>query len=137
MAHAFAGDLNSNSNSNLGSLENNSITTDPMRHWQGLLQLLQSVPTIGHGSDGLLCLPGRDIHIQAPLVSVSVNVKSGPAEEAVVDLDTVFQQAGAVVLNADALRRCPRDWKWEDDERIPFTFPIVKDSNYKASKKKS
>lgn len=120
VAHAFAGDLGSS-------------TTDPMMHWQGLLQLLQSVPTIGHGSDGLLCLPGRDI--QAPLVSVSVNAKSGPAEESVVDLDTVFQQAGAVVLNADALRRCPRDWKWEDDERVPFTFPLVKDS--KASKKKS
>ena len=120
VAHAFAGDLGTTS------------TTDPMMHWQGLLQLLQSVPTIGHGTDGLLCLPGRDI--QAPLVSVSVNAKSGPQEESVVDLDTVFQQAGAVVLNADALRRCPRDWKWEDDERVPFTFPIVKDS--KVSKKK-
>mmetsp|Transcript_593 Transcript_593/g.1005 ORF Transcript_593/g.1005 Transcript_593/m.1005 type:complete len:330 (+) Transcript_593:1748-2737(+) len=119
VAHALASAANKASN--------------PMIHWQTLIQIFQSLPSVGL-SQYLLCLPGRDTHsttssasIHAPL---TLSDDSSAAEQrennnagVVVNLENSISQAETVVLNQDTLLYCSRDWKWADRERIPYTFP--------------
>jgi hypothetical protein len=123
------------------------VVVDPMMHWQALIQLLQAIPMIapksggsgggGSGSDYILCLPGRldetttmnssnQASSSKAAASVSVHMQADAAANTppTLDLDSIFPQAGSVLLTADAVRKCyPRGWKWETSNQIPYTFP--------------
>jgi hypothetical protein len=145
IAHAFAED-----NATTTFVKPTGGLVDPMTHWHVLVQLLHSVPTIdssgGRGdSHYLLCLPGRGNQSATPALSVSVHARDDHsttppilegyetevAEKALtaagkIDFTTmVFPQANTVRLGNEALRcDCPRDWKWDFEDRIPYTFPL-------------
>jgi hypothetical protein len=152
IAHAFAED-----NDTTTFVKTTGGQVDPLTHWHVLVQLLQSVPTIdssgGRGdSHYLLCLPGRGNQSATPVLSVSVHARDDhtttssilegneaeAAEKALaaagkIDFATmVFPQADTVRLGNEALRcDCPRDWKWEFEDRIPYTFPLSEQKLHK------
>jgi hypothetical protein len=109
IAHAFAAAADESSN--------------PLIHWQALIQVLQSIPTIDIPSS-LLYLPSQDPQSSARSASVHAPIDGDARSTTVaVDLQPIMEQADAVVLNAEALRHCSPDWKWQVNERIPYTFP--------------
>jgi hypothetical protein len=111
VAHAFAAVADEASN--------------PLLHWQILIQVLSSIPTIDI-SNALLCLPSQGDADHSPSrISASVHSpveKNTPA--VVVDLESTLEQADSVALNADALYHCSLDWIWQDAERVPCSFPL-------------
>jgi hypothetical protein len=144
IAHAFA-----ISNSRTTPQGGGGTTGDPLDHWQTTIQLLHAILTIDV-PDSLLCLPGRITSTPAttttpggasnstddprPSVtvtkldpfSVSVHAAIAPAapSNAVIDVESMLERAGAVLLNDSALRDCRREWEWHRPEQIPNTFPI-------------
>eukprot|EP00980_Cylindrotheca_fusiformis_P028362 scaffold22593_cov145-Cylindrotheca_fusiformis.AAC.11 len=112
VAHAFA--------------EATDKSSNPLLHWEALVQVLNSIPTIDV-PNFLMCLPSQDP--QSSVRSASVHaplegVGSKNSLSAAVDLEPILEQADTVVLNTEALRHCSLHWKWQSDERIPFTFPV-------------
>lgn len=120
IAHAFAAATDEASN--------------PLIHWQALIQVLQSIPTIDSPSS-LVCLPNMD-DSQSSARSASVHVPVDEYSSSVaVNLQPILEQADTVVLNAEALRNCSREWKWQFEERIPNTFPVRHNSGKAGGKK--
>jgi hypothetical protein len=100
--------------------------SNPMLHWQTLIQIFQSLPSVGL-SEYLLCLPGQDTHSATSSASIHAPLTLSDCAEresaCIVNLENSTSQAETVVLNQDTLLRCSRDWKWADRERVPYTFP--------------
>lgn len=113
VAHALASAANKASN--------------PILHWQTLIQIFQSLPSVGL-PEYLLCLPGRDTHSTTASASIHAPLSADSTERSenaiAVNLEESISQAETVVLNQDTLLYCSRDWKWADRERIPYTFPL-------------
>jgi len=105
-----------------------SSPSTPLDHWESLIQLLQSIPSIDI-SDCLLCLPGRVGEIPIGSFSVSVHAPfektiSGPTTATINFDNNILDQAGTVILSEQALRDCRREWEWNRPGQIPNTFPV-------------
>jgi hypothetical protein len=61
--------------------------------------------------------PKRDGKQRSATVAV---VEEGP----IIDLQTILDQAGAVILSDKALQDCRREWEWDRPDCVPYTFPL-------------
>lgn len=113
---------------------------DPLVHWQALVDILHSIPTIRQG-EHLLCFPhNAEPQANAPGSSVTLSVHPAmPSSTTVRDKDTtatnssvknpswhvptLFERANQVYLGETALRQSFRNWKWDRADRVPYTFP--------------
>jgi len=111
---------------------------NPMLHWQSVIQIFQSLPSVGL-TEYLMCLPGQDTRSATPSASIHAPIRrseeddSRRARDSAVNLENITSQAETVLLNPDALLYCSCDWKWTDRERIPYTFPL-REKHAKTSK---
>lgn len=98
-------------------------SSNPLLHWQSLVHILQSIPSIDNIPNCLLSLPsqGGD-HVDSNF-SASVHAPEESTDGRLVHLGPILDQADTVPLNTEILQKCSRGWNWEVKERIPHTFP--------------
>ena len=54
---------------------------------------------------------------------VSVHLPCQDTNNAILDLQPIVESSDTIILNDTSLRQCSRVWKWDRDDRIPYTFP--------------
>ena len=107
VAHAFAEAADQSSN--------------PLLHWQTVIQILQSIPTLDKNC--LLCLPSQGQGSSKFSASVHTPEDDNSPTDSLINLEPVLEEADSVPLSAENLQHCSCDWKWQLNERIPYTFP--------------
>jgi hypothetical protein len=129
VAHAFAAAAATGKNDTHTNTTTTATTDDdPWMHFQSLIQLLQSIPTIDVPQSILCCgLPQQQDNSSSLLASISVHAPAVTDTDVRLDLEAIAEQgADGVVMSSEALQHCTRDWKWEGEDRIPYTFPVAK-----------
>lgn len=101
-------------------------SSNPLLHWQTVIQILRSIPTMDKNC--LLCLPsqegeGKNRANSKFSASIHTPEDGNSATDSLINLEPILEQADAVPLSAEKLQYCSCDWKWQINERIPYTFP--------------
>ena len=100
----------------------NSNYTDPILPLESLVHILQSLSTLDGDQASLLCLDSQQ-HSVSVHAAVCTDNDSKDTSSVAIDLESL-PNANGVVLTAEALMSCARDWKWNSTNRVSNTFPV-------------